>query len=449
MMDAIASYNGGCLPNPCVWSAMLERLSNKRVILGVTGSIAAYKAGEVVRRLRDSGADVRVVMTRAATEFVTPMTFQALSGHPVHEHLLDSHAEAAMGHIELARWADIILVAPASADFLARLRLGRADDLLMAVCLASDIPLAVAPAMNHRMWSDPATEDNIRVLRSRGVLTFGPDSGDQACGDTGPGRMQEPDFLVTQLAEVFETGSLAGLHVMVTAGPTREAIDPVRYISNHSSGLMGYSLAQAAMEAGARVTLVSGPVSLETPDGLQRYDVVSAQQMHDTVMSRMDDVDIFVSTAAVADYRPEQIHTQKIKKKNEQLSIVLVRNPDILSSVKQRYPACFCVGFAAETENLEHNARNKLHDKAIDMIAANWVSDGLVADGHRQGFDVEQNALKLIWREGELELPMMQKTKLAREFVAQLAQRYYVRHKSALNGDNILRFNKNRDSESS
>jgi len=424
---------------------MLERLSNKRVILGVTGSIAAYKAGEAVRRLRDYGAEVRVIMTRAATEFVTPMTFQALSGNPVHEHLLDSHAEAAMGHIELARWADIILVAPASADFLARLRLGRADDLLMAVCLASDIPLAVAPAMNHKMWADPATEDNIRVLRSRGVLTFGPDSGDQACGDTGVGRMQEPEMLVSQLAEVFETGSMAGLHVMVTAGPTQEALDPVRFISNHSSGKMGYAIAQAAMEAGARVTLVSGPVSLETPDGLQRHDVVSAQQMNDTVMGRMDDVDIFISTAAVADYRPEAIKEHKIKKQDEQLQITLVKNPDILSSVKQRYPACFCVGFAAETENLEHNARTKLHDKGVDMIAANWVSDGSGEDDDKRGFNTEHNALRLIWREGEQELPLLHKTKLARELVAQVAQRYYVRHKSALNGDNILRFNKERD----
>ena len=258
---------------------MLERLSNKRIVLGVTGSIAAYKAGEVIRRLRDHGAEVRVVMTRAAGEFVTPLTFQALSGQPVHEHLLDTRAEAGMGHIQLARWADAILVSPASADFLARLRIGRADDLLMAVCLASDVPLAVAPAMNHTMWSDPATEDNIRVLRSRGVLIFGPDSGDQACGETGPGRMQEPLQLVGQLAEVFETGALAGLHVLVTAGPTQEAIDPVRYLSNHSSGKMGYAVAAAAFEAGARVTLVSGPVCQPVPDGVQSISVVSAQDM--------------------------------------------------------------------------------------------------------------------------------------------------------------------------
>jgi len=422
---------------------MLERLSNKRILLGVTGSIAAYKAGEVVRRLREYGAQVRVIMTRAATDFVTPMTFQALSGHPVYEHLLDAKAEAAMGHIELARWADAILVAPASADFLARLRLGRADDLLMAVCLASDIPLAVAPAMNHKMWSDQATEDNIRVLRSRGILTFGPDSGEQACGDVGVGRMQEPQTLVGNLAEVFESGALAGLHVLVTAGPTREAIDPVRFLSNHSSGKMGFAVAQAAVEAGARVSLVSGPVNLASPDGVKRLDIINAQQMHDAVMSYMNDVDIFIATAAVADYRPEQVHEQKIKKHANELSINLIKNPDILSNVKLRYPACFCVGFAAETENLEHHARTKLHDKGVDMIAANWVGDR--SEG---GFDSDENALRLVWLEGEQELALMSKTKLARVFIGHVAQRYYVRHKSALTGDNILHFDKRDNGES-
>ena len=422
---------------------MLERLANKRVLLGVTGSIAAYKAGEVVRRLRDQGAEVRVVMTRAATEFVTPMTFQALSGNPVHEHLLDPRAEAAMGHIQLARWADAILIAPASADFLARLRLGRADDLLMAVCLASDVPLAVAPAMNNRMWSDPATEDNIRVLRGRGILFFGPDSGDQACGETGPGRMQEAEMLLTQLAEVFETGALAGLHVMVTAGPTREAIDPVRYLSNHSSGKMGYAIACAAAEAGARVTLVSGPVGLPEPDRVQRISVTSAEEMHESVMSRMTDVDIFIGAAAVADYRPEQVAENKIKKDEDQLTIKLVRNPDIISNVKRRYPAVYCVGFAAETENLEHHARTKLHDKDVDMIAANWVGDK--ADGG--GFDSEENAIRLVWREGELEIPMMAKSKLAQQLIAHIAQRYQVRHKSALTSGNILHFNNHNRSE--
>ncbi|VAW96664.1 Phosphopantothenoylcysteine decarboxylase / Phosphopantothenoylcysteine synthetase [hydrothermal vent metagenome] len=421
---------------------MLERLSNKRVLLGVTGSIAAYKAGEVVRRLREYGAEVRVIMTSAATDFVTPMTFQALSGNPVHQHLLDTQAEAAMGHIELARWADAILVAPASADFLARLRLGRADDLLMAVCLASDIPLAVAPAMNHRMWSDQATEDNIRVLRSRGVLTFGPDSGDQACGDVGVGRMQDPQTLVGNLAEVFESGALAGLHVLVTAGPTREAIDPVRFLSNHSSGKMGFAVAQAAVEAGARVTLVSGPVSLDTPDGVKRHDVDSAQQMQDAVTSSMNDVDILIATAAVADYRPVQVQPQKIKKQQTEIQINLIKNPDILSNAKQRYPACFCVGFAAETENLEHYARTKLHDKGVDMIAANWV--GETANG---GFNSDENALRLVWHEGEQELPLMNKSKLARALIGHIAQRFYVRHKSALTGDNILRFDKKENSD--
>lgn len=420
---------------------MLERLSNKRIVLGVTGSIAAYKAGEVIRRLRDHGAEVHVVMTRAAGEFVTPLTFQALSGNPVHEHLLDTQAEAGMGHIQLARWADAILVAPASADFLARLRIGRADDLLMAVCLASDVPLAVAPAMNHKMWSDPATEDNIRVLRSRGVLILGPDSGDQACGEVGPGRLLEPITLVGQLAEVFETGALAGLHVMVTAGPTQEAVDPVRYLSNHSSGKMGYAVAAAAFEAGARVTLVSGPVCLDAPDGVQHIPVTTAREMHDAVMARMEDVDIYIGAAAVADYRPEHEASSKMKKTEETLQLTLVRNPDILVSVKRRYPASFCVGFAAETDNLEHHARNKLHDKGVDMIAANWV--GAQAAG--AGFASDDNALRLVWREGELELPLAPKTRLARELIGHIAQRYQVRHKSGLTGDNILRFNKSGD----
>ena len=311
----------------------------------------------------------------------------------------------------------------------------------MAVCLASDVPLAVAPAMNHKMWSDPATEDNIRVLRSRGVQIYGPDSGDQACGDTGPGRMQEPLHLVGQLAEVFETGALAGLHVLVTAGPTQEAIDPVRYLSNYSSGKMGYAVAAAAFEAGARVTLVSGPVCLPAPDGVQQIPIVSAQEMFDTVMSRMDDVDIYIGAAAVADYRPETAVSGKIKKDTDTLSLTLVRNPDILASVKRRYPAAFCVGFAAETDNLEHHARTKLHDKAVDMIAANWVG----VQAGKGGFGSDENALRLVWREGELELPLAPKTKLARELVGHIAQRYQVRHQSALTSDNILRFNKQSD----
>jgi phosphopantothenoylcysteine decarboxylase/phosphopantothenate--cysteine ligase len=291
--------------------------------------------------------------------------------------------------------------------------------------------------MNNKMWADPATEDNIRVLRSRGVLTFGPESGEQACGETGVGRLLEPEQLIANLAELFETGALAGLHVLVTAGPTREAVDPVRFFSNKSSGKMGFAIARAAAEAGARVTLVSGPVSLETPDSVKRHDVVSAQQMHDVVMGKMEDVDIFIGTAAVADYRPDTIYAQKIKKNAESLQITLVKNPDVLSTVKQRYPACFCVGFAAETDNLEHHARTKLHDKGVDLIAANWV--GADTEG---GFDSDENALRLVWREGEQELPLMSKSKLARELVSYVAQRFYVRHKSALSGDNILHFNK-------
>lgn len=422
---------------------MLERLNNKRILVGVTGSIAAYKAGDIVRRLRDSGAEVRVVMTKAAHEFVTPMTFQALSGHPVYSSLLDPQAEAAMGHIELARWADAILIAPASADYIARLRLGRADDLLMAVCLASRTPLCVAPAMNQQMWADQATEDNIRTLRNRGILLLGPDSGEQACGDQGVGRMLEPLEICSHVAELFETGALAGLHVCVSAGPTREAIDPVRYLTNRSSGKMGYALAAAAVEAGARVTLVSGPVSITPPDGAKYIGVSSAQEMHDMVMSRMSDVDVFISAAAVADYRPEVVAEEKIKKNSLQMTLNMVRNPDILSSVKQRYPVVFCVGFAAETEQLEYHARKKLIEKDVELIAANWVGQ----EGQEGGFDSDVNALKLFWREGEQELSMAPKTKLARELISITAQRYQLRNTSVEKSDNILPFSQGKKTE--
>ncbi|MEJ2142839.1 MAG: bifunctional phosphopantothenoylcysteine decarboxylase/phosphopantothenate--cysteine ligase CoaBC, partial [Gammaproteobacteria bacterium] len=393
----------------------MERLQNKRILLGITGSIAAYKAGEVVRRLRDAGAEVRVVMTEGATSFVTPLTFQALSGNPVHQELLDARAEAGMGHIELSRWADAILIAPASADFIARLRQGRAADLLTAICLASQVPLALAPAMNVNMWEDEATQDNVKTLQKRGMLMLGPEQGEQACGDVGSGRMLEPVTMVQQLAEIFSSGSLTGKTVLITAGPTREAIDPVRYISNHSSGKMGFALAQAAVEAGARVILVSGPVKLATPHHVERIDIISAQDMYEAVMQQLDVVDIFIGTAAVADYRPRSVARDKVKKDSEVMTIELERTTDILASVKAQKPSVFCVGFAAETQELEHYAKGKLTNKGIEMVAANWV--GPAAENTQGTFDSDVNALKVFWQDGEVELPVSTKSRLARELI--------------------------------
>ena len=392
----------------------MNYLSGKHILLGVTGGIAAYKSAELVRQLREQEADVRVVMTAAATEFITPLTLQALSGKPVHADLLDTDAEAAMGHIELARWADALLVAPATADFLARIVKGRADDLLAAICLACEVPVAVAPAMNHAMWENPATGDNIATLGKRGIRIMGPAEGMQACGESGPGRMLEPGELVTGLASLFQTGLLAGRRVLVTAGPTREAIDPVRYISNRSSGRMGFAVATAAAEAGAAVTLISGPVSLATPAGVQRIDVESAADMHAAVMHAIVSADIFISVAAVADYRPLAVAQQKIKKAEPEISLDLVRNSDILAAVAALPDAPFTVGFAAETEALEVNAQHKRAAKSIDMIAANMVGDD-------QGFECEDNALHVFWAQGEQRLPRADKTKLARQLIALIA----------------------------
>jgi phosphopantothenoylcysteine decarboxylase/phosphopantothenate--cysteine ligase len=403
----------------------MDRLANKHILLGVTGSIAAYKAGELVRRLREAGAEVQVVMTRGATEFVTPLTFQALSGHPVHQDLLDTAAEAAMGHIELARWADAILVAPASADFLARLAQGRADDLLSALCLASEVPLALAPAMNHAMWDNPATQQNVRTLLGRGVVMLGPETGDQACGESGVGRLQETAALLAGFAELFQSGLLTGRRVLVTAGPTREAIDPVRYLSNHSSGKMGFAVARAAAEAGARVILVSGPVDLPTPAHVQRIDVVSAAEMFEAVLANIAGIDILVAAAAVADYRPVTAASSKLKKQARSLSLELEPTPDILAELKARYPGLYCVGFAAETDELEVHARAKLKGKAVDMIAANWVGPAAVATAGTFGSD--ENALRLFWPGGEAELPLAGKTRLGRELIMHIAQQFEAR----------------------
>lgn len=399
----------------------MQRLRNKRILLGVTGSIAAYKSAELVRRLRSAGADVRVVMTRGAMEFVAPLTFQALSGYPVHRDLLDPDAEAVMGHIALARWADAILVAPASADFVARLAQGRADDLLTAVALASDVPLALAPSMNRQMWDNPATRANVQRVAGHGVLLFGPDAGEQACGEVGPGRMLEPDALLAALAEVFNTGSLTGRTVLITAGPTREPVDPVRYLGNRSSGKMGYALAAAAAEAGARVILVSGPVALAAPERVERQLVETAGEMLDAVLARLTTADVFIGAAAVADYRPVQSATQKIKKVEERLNLEFERTPDILAEVKARRSGIFTVGFAAETEELEANARSKLRRKGLDLIAANWV--GPSAPDTDGTFGSDTNALTLFWPGGELALPLATKPQLARQLVAIIAER--------------------------
>jgi phosphopantothenoylcysteine decarboxylase / phosphopantothenate---cysteine ligase len=395
----------------------MYQLTGKRILLGVTGGIAAYKSAVLLRLLRNSGADVRVVMTSGATEFVTPLTFQALSGKPVHTELLDLEAESAMGHIELARWADLILIAPASANFLARYANGFADDLLSTLCLATDAPVILAPAMNQQMWSNAATQENLEKLKTRGVSIVGPAEGEQACGEHGPGRMLEAEEIALLAAKSFETNILTGSRVLVTAGPTREAIDPVRYITNRSSGKMGYAVAMAAQEAGADVSLVSGPVNLPEPERVKLINVNSAAEMHSAVMQKISDTDIFISAAAVADYCLENIAQQKIKKSDDSFELKLKKNPDILSEVSALQNAPFSVGFAAETENLEANAQSKLHSKKLDMIAANQVGDG-------KGFDTETNALTVFWKTGQKQLQQAPKTRLARNLINLIADQY-------------------------
>jgi phosphopantothenoylcysteine decarboxylase/phosphopantothenate--cysteine ligase len=401
----------------------MHELEGKHILLGVTGGIAAYKAPDLVRRLRRAGAEVRVVTTRAAEEFVTPLSLQAVSGHPVRREIFDTEAEAGMDHIALARWADAVLVAPATADFMARLAAGLGDDLLATLCLATKAPIALAPAMNHVMWQAPATRENAATLAQRGVHLFGPDEGEQACGESGPGRMMEPEALVARCAALFATGALAGVRVLVTAGPTREPIDPVRFISNHSSGKMGFAVARACAEAGARVVLVAGPVSLPTPQGVERVDVERAADMAAAVEGRA--FDLFIGAAAVADYSPAQVADEKIKKHEAGLALALQRNPDILAAVAQRSPKPFTVGFAAETENLEANARDKLERKRLDLIAANWV--GPEAEG---GFNRDANALTVLWPGGKSELPLQEKEALARALVALVAEHFHTKQRS-------------------
>jgi phosphopantothenoylcysteine decarboxylase/phosphopantothenate--cysteine ligase len=395
-------------------------MQGKRVLLGVTGGIAAYKSPDLVRRLRERGAEVQVVMTAAAREFVTATTFQAVSGRPVRTDLWDAAAEAAMGHIELARWADVVLIAPATADFLARLATGQADNLLATLCLATEAKVTVAPAMNHVMWSNAATRANVATLQQRGIEIFGPGAGDQACGEVGEGRMLEPLELVDRLAAVLPpsgNGPLQGRRVLISAGPTRERIDPVRFISNRSSGKMGFAVAQAAREAGAEVVLVSGPVNLPTPPGIRRVDVESAADMLAAVLREVEKTDIFISTAAVADYRPARPADQKIKKTTDTLDLCMERTSDVLATVAARADRPFVVGFAAETESVEQNARLKLMKKNLDLIAANEV-------GHDKAFDCEDNQLIVLWRNGRHDLGKASKQDLARKLVALIAESY-------------------------
>jgi len=388
-----------------------------RVLLGVTGGIAAYKSPDLVRRLIERGADVQVVMTSAAQRFVSPMTFQAVSGRPTRSDLWDNTAEAAMGHIELARWAQIVLIAPASADFLARLAGGRADDLLCTLCVATEAPIMLAPAMNRVMWANKATQANVETLIARGVRILGPASGNQACGEVGAGRMWEAVQLSEAvLAPPVNAGILAGLNVLITAGPTRERLDPVRYLTNRSSGKMGFAVAEAAREAGAHVTVVTGPVQLQTPVGVTRINVESARDMYAAVHRQVGDADIFIAAAAVADFQPVTVAKQKIKKQGGSVKLELEPAPDIIKSVADMAKRPFVVGFAAETNDVEENARIKLKRKKLDMIAANEVGDGIA-------FDCEDNALSVIWPGGKMEVARGPKIEVARELIALIAKR--------------------------
>ncbi len=400
-------------------------LNGLHVVLGVTGGIAAYKSPDLVRRLRERGAEVQVVMSAGAARFVTPLTFQAVSGRPVRDELWDPAGEAAMGHIELARWADLVLVAPATADVLARMAAGRADDLLTTLLLATEARVAVAPAMNRVMWSHPATQANVALLRSRGVEVFGPGSGQQACGETGDGRMLEPAELAAAVAaQIAPAGPLSGRRVLVTAGPTRERIDPVRFVSNRSSGKMGFAVAEAAQAAGAEVVMVCGPVSLPTPRGVRRVDVESAADMLAAVEHELPGTDLYISTAAIADYRPARPAERKIKKTESSLDLALERTVDVLATVAARADRPFVVGFAAETNDVEHHARLKLERKKLDMIAANEVGDDKV-------FEKDDNALVVLWDGGRQEIASASKAAVARELVALVAARWAAVHAPA------------------
>lgn len=396
-------------------------LPSKNILLGISGGIAAYKSAELTRLLVKHGANVRVCMTASAQAFITPLTLQALSGNPVHTDLLDPQAELGMGHIELARWADVILIAPATANTLARLTWGMADDLLSTVCLATTARVIVAPAMNQQMWKHAATQHNLQTLQTRGVTVFGPAEGVQACGDTGVGRMLEPVDIVHELETCCATSQLLqGVRVLITAGPTREAIDPVRFLTNRSSGKMGYAIASAAVSMGAVVTLVSGHVALDCPAGVNRVITESAADMLQATQEAAQHADMFIATAAVADYTPVSVADRKIKKNAVTLHLEMQRTTDILATIKQTHPTLFTVGFAAETHDLMVYARNKLERKNIDMIAANSVADG-------KAFDQPTNALEVVWKDGHTSLPEMDKNALAIALMQLVAAQYLQR----------------------
>ncbi len=389
-------------------------LANKQIVVGVTGGIAAYKSADFVRRLREAGAVVRVVMTDHAKAFITPLTMQAVSGHPVYDDLFDLQAEAAMGHIELARWADAMVIAPATADVMAKIAHGEANDLLTTLCLATRAKLILVPAMNQVMWENSLTQANVQALQTKHMYIWGPGTGSQACGEVGPGRMLEPITLVEQLSALFMTGSLSGKQVLITAGPTHEAIDPVRYITNVSSGKMGYALAESAIEAGAHVTLISGPVHLVPPVRAEYIPVISARQMYNAVLQRVKDCDIFLSVAAVSDYHCQSVASQKIAKSAEQLTLVLERNPDILATVAELPTRPYLVGFAAETDHLISKAQAKWTKKKLDMIIANEV-------GEQKGMGQEDNTVTVLWKNQQKAFATMSKVKLARELIALIA----------------------------
>ncbi len=396
----------------------MQILHDKKIVLGITGGIAAYKIPELVRRLKDQGADVRVVMTAGAKAFITPLTLQAVSGNHVSDSLLDSQAELAMGHIELAKWADLIVIAPASADIIARITAGMANDLLSTLCLATRATIAIAPAMNQQMWHAKATQTNICILKDRGVHILGPGTGEQACGDVGLGRMLDVDELVTLCSDFFSDKYLQGQHWVITAGPTREAIDPVRFISNHSSGKMGYAIAHAAIRAGAQVTLISGPVNISAPIGCDLVQVTSAAQMHQQALNYVTKATTFVACAAVADYRVADVANEKIKKDHERMQLALVKNHDIVADVAQLAKKPFIVGFAAETQNVEHYARGKLMRKNLDLIAANDVAKA------GQGFNCDDNALTLYSAIDKIDIPLANKQIVANQLVSLINQHY-------------------------
>ncbi len=394
----------------------MQILQDKNIVLGITGGIAAYKTPELVRRLKENGANVRVVMTAGAKAFITPLTLQAVSANPVSDSLLDTQAELAMGHIELAKWADLLLIAPTTADVIAKMATGLANDLLSTLCLATAAPIVIAPAMNQQMWHAPATQDNVATLLRREVIMWGPGEGEQACGDVGKGRMLDVDELVENTLAFFNDKELTGQHWVITAGPTREAIDPVRYISNHSSGKMGYAIAQAAQRLGAKVTIISGPVNLNTPTGCEKIAVNSALDMHKKALELARQASVFIACAAVADYRVSDVAVQKIKKSTDEMQLNLIKNPDIVADVAALKNRPYTVGFAAETQNVEQYALGKLTRKNLDLIAANDVSNS------EQGFNSDNNALTVFSKEGKVDIPLASKSVVAQALVKVIRQ---------------------------